>query len=26
LLCLTVAIVILSCFLIRRLEVTYTAE
>jgi len=26
LLCLTVAILILSCFLIRRLEVTYTAE
>jgi ABC-type transport system involved in multi-copper enzyme maturation permease subunit len=26
LLCLTVAILVLSCFLIRRLEVTYTAE
>ncbi len=26
LLCLTIAILVLSCFLIRRLEVTYTAE
>jgi hypothetical protein len=26
LLCLTVAILVLSCFLIHRLEITYTAE
>jgi hypothetical protein len=26
LLCLTIAILVLSCFLIHRMEITYTAE